>query len=66
MPNADELTSSVYDIYSISKGEGRDGFWFRIGHMIPHEDGQGFNVLLQALPLDRKLVCRRRSNDHDA
>ena len=27
--------------------------------MFPHEDGEGFNLLLQALPVDAKIVLRR-------
>ena len=29
-----------------------------IGSVFPHSDGKGFNILLEALPLDGKLVLR--------
>ena len=29
-----------------------------LGVAFPHEDGEGFNILLQALPIDGKLVVR--------
>lgn len=32
--------------------------WTRIGVAFSHADGKGFNVLLQAVPLDGKMVLR--------
>jgi hypothetical protein len=31
--------------------------------LIAHEDGEEFNVLLQAMPVDGKLVLRRYKED---
>jgi len=31
----------------------------------PHEDGEGFNLLLQALPLDGKIVLRTYTGDEE-
>jgi hypothetical protein len=28
-----------------------------------HKDGKGFNIVLQALPLDGKIVCREIAED---
>ena len=33
-------------------------FWLNIGVAFPHKDTKGFNVMLQALPLNGKLVLR--------
>ena len=33
-------------------------YWLNIGLAFPHKDSNGFNVVLQALPLDGKIVCR--------
>ncbi|MDP0500864.1 MAG: hypothetical protein Q7P63_12275 [Verrucomicrobiota bacterium JB022] len=33
--------------------------WTEIGVAFPHEDGQGFNLVLNALPMERKIVLRR-------
>lgn len=41
----------------INKKEARD-FWIRIGAGFQHNDGIGINVLLQAMPLDGKIVLR--------
>jgi hypothetical protein len=32
--------------------------WLNVGVAFAHEDGEGFNILLQALPTDAKLVLR--------
>jgi len=32
--------------------------WSRIGVAFTHDDGKGFNVVLQALPVDGKIVLR--------
>ncbi len=37
-------------------GEERNEFWTRIGTAFPHPNGQGFNLMLNALPLNNKLV----------
>jgi hypothetical protein len=48
-----------YTVYTIVKRERKDDFWLNIGVAFPHDDGKGFNVFLQALPLgDGKIVLR--------
>jgi hypothetical protein len=44
--------------YSVIRREGQDDYWLNIGLVFPHKDGDGFNLILQALPLDGKIVCR--------
>ena len=41
----------------VSSHIGSEGF--------PHEDGEGFNLLLQALPLDGKIVLRTYKEDEE-
>jgi hypothetical protein len=48
----------AYRAYSVVKREGQDDFWLPIGAAFEHADGGGFNVILQALPIDGKLVLR--------
>ena len=38
------------------KREGQDDFWIAIGGAWMHRDGDGYNVILQALPIDGKIV----------
>jgi hypothetical protein len=50
--------------YTVIKREGQDDFWLSIGAAFMHQDGDGFNVVLQALPIDGKIVLRLpRSGD---
>src|SRR6266700_3441794 len=44
--------------YSVIRREGQDDYWLNIGLVFPHKDGGGFNLILQAFPLDGKIVCR--------
>ena len=41
----------MYRVYSIIERPKQDDYWLNIGVTCPHEDGEGFNVILQALPL---------------
>ena len=52
------MASPAYRAYTVVKREGKDDFWLNLGVAFPHEDGEGFNILLQALPTDAKLVLR--------
>lgn len=47
--------------YSVIRREGQDDFWLNVGLVFPHKDGSGFNIMLQAFPLDGKIVCREIS-----
>ena len=47
----------------IKRGEGQDDFWLPIGAAFAHQSGDGFNVILQALPIPNgdgqcKIVLR--------
>jgi hypothetical protein len=47
-----------YTAYTVVKREGQDDFWIPIGGAWMHEDGDGYNVIMQALPIDGKVVLR--------
>ncbi len=58
------MANPAYRAYTVIKREpNADGtsndYWLNLGIVFSHEDGDGFNVLLQALPVDAKLVLRR-------
>jgi hypothetical protein len=67
----------AYRAYTVLKRDGQDDYWLAIGAAFPHQSGDGFNVILQALPLPNadgtcKLVLRppkddseERSSQHD-
>jgi hypothetical protein len=47
----------------IKRGEGQDDFWLAIGAAFQHQDGDGYNIVLQALPIDGKIVLRMPKDD---
>ena len=56
-------TPRMYRVYSIVPRQKQDDYWLNIGVAFPHEDHQGFNVMLQSLPLptgagECKIVLR--------
>jgi hypothetical protein len=52
--------AKMYRVYSIIERPKQEDFWLNIGVAFPHEQHDGFNVVLQALPLhgNGKLVMR--------
>ncbi len=40
------------------RGEGQKSFWTRIGSAWPHGDGSGFNIQLDATPVDGRITLR--------
>ena len=58
--------AKMYRVYSIIERPKQDDYWrLNIGVAFPHENGDGFNVILQALPLhgNGKLVLRAYDAD---
>lgn len=54
-----EKTSKVptHGIFVV-EGDGDAAFWTRIGAAWAHQDGNGFNLSLAAVPLSGRLVVR--------
>ena len=38
--------------------EEKGGFWTKIGAAWPHRDGKGFNISIETIPLNGRLVLR--------
>ncbi len=53
----------AYRAFSVTRREGDEDFWLQIGAAFPHTDGKGFNVVLQALPLDGRIILRVPKDD---
>ena len=63
------MAKAMFRVYSIIERHQQDDYWLNIGVAFPHDDGKGFNVMLQALPLhgDGKIVLREHDpKDQDA
>ena len=66
MAERDQPKQPTHRAYSVIRREGQDDFWLNLGLVFPHKDGTGFNIMLQALPLDGKIVCRQITDDDEA
>jgi hypothetical protein len=53
----------TYQAYAVVKREGQDDFWLNIGAAFMHSDGDGYNVVLQSLPINGKVVLRLPKED---
>ena len=53
-----QQADKMYRVYTIVERPKQDDYWLNIGAAFPHEDGKGFNVILQAHPIGEKLVLR--------
>ncbi|MDX2119017.1 MAG: hypothetical protein SFY96_12620 [Planctomycetota bacterium] len=51
--------------YHVRDREGRKGFWTRIGSVWTHADGSGFNIQLDAVPLDGRITIRVATEKKD-
>jgi hypothetical protein len=55
--------------FTVIKREGQDDFWLPIGAAFPHQSGDGFNIILQAMPIPTgdgqcKIVLRPPKDEH--
>ena len=51
--------------YQVKNREGKKAIWTRIGSAWAHSDGEGFNIQLDANPVDGKLTLRTRTEKED-
>ncbi|MGD9790587.1 MAG: hypothetical protein AB7Q00_12700 [Phycisphaerales bacterium] len=56
---------AVYHVRDIGQGENKKSFWTRVGSAWAHNDGQGFNVQVEMVPLDGRLTLRVASEKKD-
>lgn len=47
----------------VVEGEGEKAFWTKVGCAWAHQDGNGFNVTLSALPISGRLVIRAKKEE---
>ena len=53
-----ETSTPAFAVYTVIEREKQDPFWLRIGAAWEHKDGHGYNVTLDALPHNGRLVLR--------
>lgn len=49
--------------YTVIERDGQKPIWIDLGAAFLHQDGAGMNILLQAHPLDGKIVHRPFTNE---
>ena len=59
----DKMSKPTHRAYTVIKRDNKDDYWLNLGVAFAHDDGEGFNLLLQALPLDGKIVLRTYKED---
>ena len=59
------MSAPAYRAYTVIKRDGKDDYWLNIGVAFAHENKDGFNLLLQAMPLDGKIVLRTYREDEE-
>jgi len=67
MSNSNETTSKgpSHIAYQVRDREGGKGFFTRIGAAWPNNDGKGFNIQLDAVPLDGRITLRVATEKKD-
>ena len=66
---AQDTQTPAFTAYTVTKrGDGKDDWWTPIGAAFVHKNGEGFNVILQALPIPNgdgqcKIVLRPPKDD---
>lgn len=44
--------------YTVREGQNGESYFNRVGAVFPHKDGEGYNIQLDATPVDGKLTVR--------
>lgn len=61
-PNGKELTANsrtpTHFAFHVRDTKDGKGFWTRIGSAWAHKDGKGFNIQLDAMPVDGTIKLR--------
>lgn len=62
--------SPTHRVFTLIPRKGSDGkddnFWLNIGSAFEHGDQKGYNLILEALPLDGKLVLREVKEEQES
>ncbi len=58
-------THSAYQVRELPNRKDKKAIWTRIGSAWPHSDGEGFNIQIDCVPLDGRIVLRVISDKRD-
>ena len=67
MTNTENKSRPTHRLYAVRKIGNEKSSWTQIGAAWPNQDGRGFNIKLNLLPLDgSEIVMREPREDGDA
>lgn len=55
----------AYRAYTVVKRDGQKDFWLPIGAAFQHGSGDGMTVMLEALPMDGRIVLRKPKSEDE-
>ncbi|CFX24196.1 conserved protein of unknown function [Candidatus Filomicrobium marinum] len=58
MSNDNESKRPSHIAYQVREGEENKSYFNRIGSVWPHKDGEGYNIQLDAVPVDGRITIR--------
>lgn len=64
-PTAESKKPTHFAYHIRDAGDGRKGFWTRIGSAWRHSDGRGFNIQTDVLPVDGTITLRLATEKQD-
>ncbi len=50
---------TAFTVRKYQQGKIERTHWLAIGQALSHKDGEGFDIVLQALPVDGRIVLRK-------
>lgn len=56
----------AYVVTEYTKGKEKRSFWQRVGVGFLHKDGEGIDVILDALPVSGRVTLRKPKPDEEA
>ncbi len=58
MSNDNESKRPSHIAYQVREGDDQKSYFNRIGSVWPHKDGEGYNIQLDAVPVDGRITIR--------
>ncbi|SDP56648.1 hypothetical protein SAMN04488061_3341 [Filomicrobium insigne] len=58
MSNDNDTKRPSHIAYQVREGEENKSYFNRIGSVWPHKDGEGYNIQLDAVPVDGRITIR--------
>ncbi len=58
MSNDSSAKRPSHFAYQVREGQEGKSYFNKVGAAFPHKDGQGFNIVLDAVPVDGKVTLR--------